>query len=139
MPADQIRNRTVGCKMTDSEYERLSAVVESEGMTLGEWCRETLLASVNGEGEKSADLSTASGGTGQQALMAELVALRRQEWIAGIALEHGVVTVEVGEAPVEHNVKLQDFNKWVRKDGGSPRDVAQRGRVREILGLNSKR
>ena len=28
MPADQIRNRTVGCKMTDSEYERLSAVVE---------------------------------------------------------------------------------------------------------------
>jgi hypothetical protein len=37
MPADQIRNRTVGCKMSDSEYERLSAVVESEGMTLGEW------------------------------------------------------------------------------------------------------
>ncbi len=34
MPADQIRNRTVGCKMSDSEYERLSAVVESEGMTL---------------------------------------------------------------------------------------------------------
>ena len=30
MPADQIRNRTVGCKMTDGEYERLSAVVESE-------------------------------------------------------------------------------------------------------------
>jgi hypothetical protein len=28
--------------MTDSEYERLSAVVESEGMTLGEWCREVL-------------------------------------------------------------------------------------------------
>jgi len=42
MPADQIRNRTVGCKMSDSEYERLSAVVESEGMTLGEWCREAL-------------------------------------------------------------------------------------------------
>jgi hypothetical protein len=32
MPADQIRTRTVGCKMTDGEYERLSAVVESEGM-----------------------------------------------------------------------------------------------------------
>ena len=48
MPADQIRNRTVGCKMTDSEYERLSAVVESEGMTLGEWCREALLERVDG-------------------------------------------------------------------------------------------
>ena len=48
MPADQIRNRTVGCKMTDSEYERLSAVVESEGMTLGVWCREVLLERADG-------------------------------------------------------------------------------------------
>jgi hypothetical protein len=48
MPADQIRNRTVGCKMSDSEYERLSAVVESEGMTLGEWCREVLLERIDG-------------------------------------------------------------------------------------------
>jgi hypothetical protein len=40
MRADQIRNRTVGCKMTDSEYERLSTVVEIEGMTLSEWYRE---------------------------------------------------------------------------------------------------
>jgi hypothetical protein len=48
MPADQIRNRTVGCKMSDSEYERLSAVVESEGMTLGEWCREVLLERADG-------------------------------------------------------------------------------------------
>jgi len=40
-------------------------------LTLSEWCRETLLANVNGQEEKSAD----PGGTGQ-ALMAELVALR---------------------------------------------------------------
>jgi hypothetical protein len=26
MPADQLRNRTVGCKMTESECERLIAV-----------------------------------------------------------------------------------------------------------------
>lgn len=37
MPADQPRNRTVGCKMTDSEAERLTAVAEGDGMTLGEW------------------------------------------------------------------------------------------------------
>jgi hypothetical protein len=43
MPADQIRNRTVGCKMTDSEAERLTAVAEQDGMTLGEWCREAIL------------------------------------------------------------------------------------------------
>lgn len=48
MSADQIRNRTVGCKMTDSEYERLSAVAEGDGMTLGEWVREVLLERADG-------------------------------------------------------------------------------------------
>jgi predicted DNA-binding protein len=42
MPADQPRTRTVGCKMTDSEYERLTAVAEQDGQTLGEWVREVL-------------------------------------------------------------------------------------------------
>ena len=48
MPADQPRTRTVGCKMTDNEYERLSAVAEGDGMTLGEWVREVLLEHVDG-------------------------------------------------------------------------------------------
>jgi len=36
MPADQLRNRTVGSKMTESEYEQLVAVAERDGLTLGE-------------------------------------------------------------------------------------------------------
>lgn len=48
MSAEQTRNRTVGCKMTDSEYERLSAVAEGDGMTLGEWVREVLLERADG-------------------------------------------------------------------------------------------
>ena len=35
MSADQPRTRTVGCKITDNEYERLSAVAEGDGMTAG--------------------------------------------------------------------------------------------------------
>jgi len=66
MPADQIRNRTVGCKMTDSEYERLSAVVESEGMTLGEWCREVLLERADGRKPSAIE----------ETLLAEVLALR---------------------------------------------------------------
>src|SRR5277367_1104836 len=66
MPADQIRNRTVGCKMSDSEYERLSAVVESEGMTLGEWCREVLLE--RADGRKPSVI--------EETLLAEVLALR---------------------------------------------------------------
>ena len=42
MPSDQLRNRTVGSKMTESEYEKLVAVAERDGLTLGEWCREVL-------------------------------------------------------------------------------------------------
>ena len=66
MSAEQIRNRTVGCKMTDSEYERLSAVVESEGMTLGEWVREVLLERI--EGRKPSVI--------EETLLAEVLALR---------------------------------------------------------------
>ena len=66
MSAEQIRNRTVGCKMTDSEYERLSGVVESEGMTLGEWVREVLLERI--EGRKPSVI--------EETLLAEVLALR---------------------------------------------------------------
>ena len=69
MPADQLRNRTVGSKMTESEYEQLVAVAEHEGLTLGEWCREVLLAHAN-----SSDLRKPSAT--EQTLLAEFVALR---------------------------------------------------------------
>jgi hypothetical protein len=65
------RTKTLGTKVSEEEFAQLEAAASERGLTLSEWCRETLLASVNGQGEKSAD----SGGTGQ-ALMAELVALR---------------------------------------------------------------
>jgi hypothetical protein len=66
MPADQIRNRTVGCKMTDNEYERLAAVAEGDGMTLGEWCREVLLE--RADGRKPSMI--------EETLLAEVLALR---------------------------------------------------------------
>ncbi|MGH9737342.1 MAG: hypothetical protein ACRD4X_01995 [Candidatus Acidiferrales bacterium] len=69
MAADQLRNRTVGSKMTENEYEQLVAVAEREGLTLGEWCREVLLAHAN-----SGDLQKPSAI--EQTLLAEFVALR---------------------------------------------------------------
>ncbi len=69
MPADQLRNRTVGSKMTESEYEQLVAVAEREGLTLGEWCREVLLAHANANESKKASAT-------EQTLLAEFVALR---------------------------------------------------------------
>jgi hypothetical protein len=66
MPADQPRTRTVGCKMTDNEYERLSAVAEGDGMTLGEWVREVLLE--RADGRKPSVI--------EETLLAEVLALR---------------------------------------------------------------
>ena len=69
MAADQLRNRTVGSKMTESEYEQLAAVAERENLTLGEWCRAVLLASaINNEGKKP--------NATDQTLLAEMMALR---------------------------------------------------------------
>jgi hypothetical protein len=66
MCADQPRNRTVGCKMSDSEYEKLAAVAEQEGQTLGEWVREVLLE--RAEGRKASVI--------EETLLAEVLGLR---------------------------------------------------------------
>jgi len=66
MGTDQLRNRTVGCKMSDAEYEQLVAVAESEGLTLGEWCRDVLLERANGRKAKPVE----------ETLLAEVIALR---------------------------------------------------------------
>lgn len=59
MSADQPRNRSVGCKVSDSEYEKLAAVAEQDGMTLGEWVREVLLREVDGRRGSSTHLTRA--------------------------------------------------------------------------------
>jgi len=71
-----LRTKTLGTKVSGEDFAQLEARARERGLTLSEWCRETLLASVNSQEEKSVNLSSASGGTAQQALMAELVALR---------------------------------------------------------------
>jgi hypothetical protein len=105
MPADQIRNRTVGCKMSDSEYERLSAVVESEGMTLGEWCREVLLE--RAEGRKPSVI--------EETLLAEVLALRTILLNAFYKLAQGEkLTAEEMQAIIE------------RADAGKTKKAAER-------------
>jgi hypothetical protein len=69
VPNDQLRNRTVGSKVTESEYAQLAAIAEREGVTVGEWCREVLLARVNAA---QGVVATAA----EQTLLAEVVALR---------------------------------------------------------------
>jgi hypothetical protein len=69
----ELRTRSAGAKVTEKEYVEIEKLAASRRLNLGEWCRETLLARVNGQEPRAA---TACAGAGQVALMAELVALR---------------------------------------------------------------
>jgi hypothetical protein len=69
----ELRTRSAGAKVTEKEYAEIEKLAASRGLNVGEWCRETLLARVNGQEPR---VATDCAGTGQVALMAELVALR---------------------------------------------------------------
>ena len=68
-----LRTKSIGFKVSVKEYAQLDAAAQRSGRSLGEWCREVLLASMNGQEPKAA---IDSAGTGQVALLAELAALR---------------------------------------------------------------
>jgi hypothetical protein len=66
MAGEQLRSRTVGCKVTEEEYARLSAEAERANKSLGEWSREVLLGEA---GNRPPSVP-------EQAVMAEVLALR---------------------------------------------------------------
>ena len=70
-----------------------------------------------------------------EAVACGLVALRGNEWVAGIAQGLNVIKVSVAGVRVQHEVKFIDFTKWLDRVGGSPRDISARRRLREILAM----
>ena len=85
------------------------------------------------EGIKHSVEVTAS--TLYEAVALGLVAIREQDWAAEIAEGLNTVDVSVTAVPVIHSVKMQDFNKWLSRKGGTPNDISQRNHIRQILGL----
>jgi hypothetical protein len=65
-----------------------------------------------------------------------LKAIRGNRWVAGIPDGFAPVKVRVTDIPVEHEVKLKDFTQWLERRADSPRDVIDRQKIREILGLS---
>jgi hypothetical protein len=70
-----------------------------------------------------------------EAVAQALAAIRRNDWVAGIAQGLNAVKVSVADVRVEHEVKLMDFTKWLDRTGGSPREMSDRQRIRAILGM----
>lgn len=53
MVRPSLRTRSVGARLTAAEYASLERQAEASDQSLSEWCREVMLASVNGQALKS--------------------------------------------------------------------------------------
>jgi hypothetical protein len=70
-----------------------------------------------------------------EAVALGLVAVRGNDWVMGIAQGLNVIEVSVVDVPIKHSVKLQDFNAWLERTAGAPREISKRQRIKSILGL----
>jgi hypothetical protein len=78
-----------------------------------------------------------TAGTLYEAVALGLKSLAGEEWVSRVAQGLNVARVSVTNISIEHSVKLQDFNAWLKKEGGTPRERTDRKRIREILGVPS--
>lgn len=72
-----------------------------------------------------------------EAVALGMAAIRTEEWANGIATGLNSVKVRVTNVPIEHEVMLKDFTKWLDKTSGSPREVSDRRRIKTILGMQT--
>jgi hypothetical protein len=70
-----------------------------------------------------------------EAVALGMAAIRTDDWVNGIAQGLNPVKVRVTNVPVEHEVRLMDFTKWLDRTGGSPREISDRTRIKSILGM----
>jgi hypothetical protein len=45
------------------------------------------------------------------------------------------IQVSVVDIPIEHSVKVKDFNAWLERTAGTPQEISKRARIKAILGL----
>jgi len=70
-----------------------------------------------------------------EAVALGISALRRDEWVTEIAQGLNSVKVRATNVAVEHEVRLKDFTAWLDRNGGSPREMLDRQRIKSILGM----
>ncbi len=49
MVKPNLRTKSIGAKVSEDEYAQLERAAQKSAKTLGEWCREVVLASANGQ------------------------------------------------------------------------------------------
>jgi|SRR5215469_4003008 len=73
-----------------------------------------------------------------EAVALGLKQLQGNDWVAGIERATDAVTVSVKSVPMEHQVRISEFTKWLERSPTNPAEVIRKQKVREILGLPRK-
>ena len=60
-----------------------------------------------------------------EAVALGLVAMRGNDWVMGIPQGLNTVQVSVVDIPIEHSVKIKDFNDWLERSTGAPSESLQ--------------
>ena len=68
-----------------------------------------------------------------EAVAIGLRVIRDSEWAGQLPQSLGKITVSSAPVHVEHTVKFDAFNRWIRQQGRGPADMMQRRRIRELL------
>jgi hypothetical protein len=79
-----------------------------------------------------------TAGSLYEAVALGLATIRTDEWVDGIPDGLNEVKVSASNVAIEHAVKIQDFNTWLNRPNRSPRELVNREKIRNILGLTSK-
>jgi hypothetical protein len=87
------RTRSVSCKVKEEQYQSLQLLADREGRPLGEWCREVILASIEGK----ALLTEAFA----RLFLEELVALR------------SIVSSVIYDLASEHSLSVERMNQII--------------------------
>ena len=70
-----------------------------------------------------------------EAVALGIAAIRSDEWTTDIPQGLHCVQVQVTNVPVKHEVRMRDFLAWLDRNGGSPREMLDRQRIKSILGM----
>jgi hypothetical protein len=70
MVMPSLRTRSIGTKVSEEEYAQMELAAQMAAKTLGDWCREVMLTSANGQPAKATRTADEFS-----VLMAEVVAL----------------------------------------------------------------
>jgi len=107
---NELRTKTVGCKVTESEHALIEALAQRKNRSVSDWCRDSLIACAAAE-QKGADPT--------RAVLEELLALRT------------IVSTILFRLANGQKIEEEQMTKLINRADGSKGHRAQ-----ELLGLS---